>query len=343
MPQPKFDTLAFSRSELKKHTQKLAFRASSIAEARAWQRKLRRKLIQLLGGFPKRRVPLRPRIIATEHFTGYTRQTVHFETRDNLSAFAYFLLPDGFKAPGPAVICLPGHGRGVDDIVGINEDGTMRDEFGGYQGDYALQCVRHGYAALAFEQLCFGHRRDENARQGGPDCSSCQPASGAALLFGQTMIGWRVWDTMRAIDYLYTRPEIEPGRIATLGCSGGGTTSLHTAAIDPRVKVAVVSCYFNSYADSVMSINHCMDNYIPGILNWAEMYDVAGLIAPRGLFVEGGTKDPIFPVAATRKAYRQARRVWKVFGAQDSIGLEIFDDTHRWWGKGAFEFLDKNL
>jgi len=343
MPQPKLDTLEFSRAELKKHSQALGFRARTVAEAKAWQRKLRRKLIALLGGFPAKRVPLRPRIVETRRFKGYTRQAVYFETRDTLSAFAYFLVPDGFHSPGPAVLCLPGHGRGVDDLVGINEDGTMRDEFGGYQGDYALQCVSHGYAALAFEQLCFGHRRDEAALKGGSGNSSCQPASGAALLFGQTMIGWRVWDAMRAIDYLSTRPEVDPGRIATLGCSGGGTTSLHTAAIDERVKVAVVSCYFNTYADCIMSISHCMDNYIPGILDWAEMPDVAGLIAPRGFFAEGGTQDPIFPVAATRRAHRCTKRVYRLFGAERQIGLEIFDDTHRWWGKGAFEFLAKTL
>jgi len=342
MPSARFDTLAFSRSELKRHPQRMAFKATTRAQARAWQRRLRKTLVELLGGFPKP-APLKPRVVATQRFKHYTRQTVHFNTRDALSAFAYFLLPNGFRAPGPAVLCLPGHGRGVDDIVGIKEDGTMRQRYGEYQNDFALQCVHHGYAVLALEQMCFGHRRDPAAVKAGSGSSSCQPASGAALLFGQTMIGWRVYDAMRAIDYLCTRREVDPKRIATMGISGGGTTSFHAAAVDPRVKVAVVSGYFNTYADSVMSIPHCMDNYIPGILNVAEMPDVAGLIAPRGLFIESGTQDPIFPVAATRKAYRYARRIYRLFGAQRQIALEVFDDTHRWWGKGAFQFLAKTL
>ena len=95
-----------------------------------------------------------------------------------------------------------------------------------------------------------------------------------------------------------------------------------------------VSGYFNTYVDSIFSLAHCMDNYIPGILDYADMPDVAGLIAPRGLFAESGTKDPVFPIAATRKAYRYARRIHRLFGAEKQIGLECFEDEHRWWRIG---------
>ena len=100
---------------------------------------------------------------------------------------------------------------------------------------------------------------------------------------------------MRAIDYLATRPEVDASRVATLGASGGGTTSLLTAAVDERVKVAVVSAYFNTFRDSIMSISHCPDNYVPGLLQDMEMYDIAGLVAPRALFVESGGNDPHLP------------------------------------------------
>ena len=210
--------------------------------------------------------------------------------------------PSRFALRRPAVLCLHGHGRGVDDIVGIREDGTMRSRRGGYQKDFALQCVRRGYVVLAIEQIGFGHRRDAAARAARAGSSSCQPAAGAALLLGQTMIGWRVWDAIRSIDYLATRPEVEADRLAVMGISGGGATSFFTAALDHRMKAAVVSGYFCTFRDSIFSIQHCIDNYIPGILRYAEMYDVAGLIAPRSLFVETGTDDRIFPVEATRYA-----------------------------------------
>ena len=80
-----------------------------------------------------------------------------------------------------------------------------------------------------------------------------------------------------------------------MGISGGGTCTLFSAALEPRIRAAMVSGYLNTFRDCIMSVSHCIDNYVPGILNWAEMYDVAGLVAPRPLFAESGEKDDIFP------------------------------------------------
>jgi len=337
-----FDTLKFSLGLYERNRPQMAFSARTLSAAQAWQRRLRRRLIESLGGFPSP-VPLAPRVIERKRFDGYTRETVVFRSRKNLSMLAYFLLPDGFRAPGPAVVCFPGHGRGVDDIVGIKEDGSMRSEWGEYQNDFALQCVANGYATLAVEQLGFGRRRDERARRGGAGNSSCQPASGAALLLGQTMIGWRVHDGMRAIDYLETRREVDRRRIAAMGISGGGTTTFYLACVDTRVKVAVVSGYFNTFRDSIFGLSHCMDNYVPGVLRYAEMYDLAGLVAPRHFLIESGTKDSIFPIKATRLAYRKAKAIFEVFGAPDHIALEVFPGEHSFWGKRAFRTLKRWL
>ncbi|MFA4015318.1 MAG: hypothetical protein RUDDFDWM_000398 [Candidatus Fervidibacterota bacterium] len=347
-----FDTLAFTMSLYKRQRRRLSFSATSLDEAIEWQRRLRNRLIKLLGGFPKRKCELNPRklekvklsfINTCGDIVRYERETVVFQSRDELSVYAYFLLPEGASIPLPCVICLPGHGRGVDDIVGINADGTIRQTYAGYQMDFALQCVEHGYAVLAVEQLGFGHRRDERARSQSPETSSCQPAAGAALLFGETMLGWRVYDVIRAIDYLNMREEIESDRIAVMGISGGGATALFAAAIDERIKVAVVSGYFNTFGDSIMSIPHCIDNYIPSILKFAEMWDIAGLIAPRALFVESGTKDAIFPVEATMRSYERLSKIYSVFNASEKLGLEIFEGEHMFYGKGAFQFLHRWL
>ena len=105
----------------------------------------------------------------------------------------------------------------------------------------------------------------------------------------------------------------------------------------------MVSGYYNTFRDSVLSIRHCIDNYIPGILLNAEMSDIAGLIAPRPLFVESGAADPIFPVRATRAAFVEARRIYKVLGAEGNIGMEVFNGGHRFWGKKSFPFLGEHL
>ncbi|HXG67605.1 MAG TPA: alpha/beta hydrolase family protein [Blastocatellia bacterium] len=343
LPERHFDTVRFSLDLYEHHRPAMSFTATNRRSALLWQKRVRGKLLELIGGLPARRVALRPQILEKKEFPNYTREKVIFQSRENLSAFGYLLLPKAAPRPLPAVVCLPGHGRGCDDIVGIQEDGQQREAAGGYQRDFALQAVENGFAAFAIEQLAFGCRRDEAARKKGAGSSSCQPAAGAALLFGQTMIGWRVWDCMRAIDYLRARPEIDPQRVATMGISGGGTTSLFAAALDERIKVSVVSGYFNTFRDSIMSLSHCIDNYIPGILNYVEMHDIAGLIAPRGLFIESGTRDNIFPVEASRRAFAAARRIYTVFGAPERIEQEVFEGEHIFYGRGAFAFLKKWL
>lgn len=343
MADRQFDTLTFTRELYETNSRSHAFRATSCEQARVWQEGLSSRLAALLGGFPTSRCELRAEITERRTLPQATRETVLFQSRENLSVFGYLLLPNDTPRPAPVVICIPGHGRGVDDIVGIAEDGSQRTEPSGYQRDFALQAVANGFAALAIEPFGFGHRRDDRARRAGAGSSSCQPSAGAALLFGQTMVGWRTWDIVRAVDYLHTRPEIDANRIACLGISGGGTITLFATALEPRIKVGVVSGYFNRFADSIMSIPHCIDNYVPGILNVCEMSDIAGLIPPRCLFVESGTKDDIFPIAATRAAVQDARRIFEQLGAGERLGFEEFEGEHQFWGREAWGFLKRWL
>ena len=103
------------------------------------------------------------------------------------------------------MLCVPGHGRGVDDIVGIDEQGGERTDKAGYQHDFAIQAAEAGMTALAIEPMGFGCRRDPINAAVGLSRKACDPAAGGALLMGQTMVAWRVWDVMRAIDYVAAR------------------------------------------------------------------------------------------------------------------------------------------
>jgi len=338
------DSKEFCLSEYDALRPAFSFSATNASHARKWQRKARARLIERLGGFPATRAPLNAEVLETRDFGSYTREKLVFDTRANLSTIGYLLLPKAGARPLPAVVCVSGHGRGLPDILGLDDDGNPRAERNvGYAKEYALQCVEHGYATLAIEQLAFGTRRDDAARKAGPQVESCRPAACAAVLLGQTMAAWRVWDAMRAIDYLATRPEVDIARVATLGASGGGTTSLLTAAVDERVKAAVVSAYFNTFRDSIMSISHCPDNYVPGLLQDMEMYDLSGLVAPRALFVESGRNDRIFPITGSEKAAAQAREIYRVFGEPERFGYEIHDGGHEVHLVGAFNFLSRRL
>ena len=338
-----FDTVQWTRKRWESAPLQLTFRATTAKQAEAWQKKLRPKIAELVGGFPKQRTKLNPQTLEVKQFDTYTREKFVMETQPGMFLLGYLLTPKKGSAPHPAMICVPGHGRGVDDIVGIDDKGRDRIDKAGYQHDFAIQAVEHGMAAVAIEPIGFGCRRDPANKKRSLGQSSCQPNAGAALLFGETMIGWRVYDVMRTVDWIETRNELDAKRVGLMGISGGGTCTTFGAALEPRIKCAFISGYLNTFRDSVLSIAHCMDNYVPGILNWAEMYDVAGLIAPRPLFAESGDKDNIFPVEASRNSFARVKKVYQVMGAPEMAGHEVFSGEHSFHGVGGLSFMAKHI
>ncbi len=337
------DPVAFAREVYASAPRQLRFSSRTRVEAEQWQRTLRTKLTELLGGFPAARPALRPITLETRSFPAYRRETIVFDSRPGVSVLAYVLLPTKTSTPAPAVICVPGHGRGVDDIVGIDEEGRDRTDKPGYEHDFAIQVAEAGLAAVAIEPMGFGCRRDAlNARQG-LSHKACEPVAGGALLVGQTLIGWRVWDIMRTVDYIATRSDLNAKRVGCMGISGGGTATLFATALEPRIGVAMVSGYLNTFRDSIGSLAHCVDNYVPGILNWAEMHDIAALIAPRPLFIESGEKDNIFPIHASIESFQQVREAYTVFGAAGVLEQEVFPGEHSFWGKRGIPFVARHL
>jgi dienelactone hydrolase len=339
----RFDPVAFTHEQYAAAPRRLRFAARTRADAEKWQKALRTKVTELIGGFPAERPPLRPITLETRTFPGYMHEKIVFDRRPGVSVLAYLLLPDKAQRPAPVMICIPGHGRGVDDIVGVDDKGGDRTDKAGYQHDFAIQVVEAGLAAMAIEPMGFGCRRDPiNARQG-LSRKACDPAAGGALLVGQTMVAWRVWDVIRTVDYMATRSELDRNRIGCMGISGGGTVTVFATALEPRIGAALVSGYLNTFTDSVGSLAHCIDNYVPGILNWAEMHDIAGLIAPRPPFVESGEKDNIFPIRASIEGFNEVRKIYGVFGAADRTEQEVFPDAHAFWGKRGIPFLVRHL
>jgi dienelactone hydrolase len=337
-----FDPVAHTLDLYDAAPRRLRFEARTRREGEQWQKALRAKLVELLGGFPAERGALRPLVLESRNLPGYRRDKVVFDSRPGVSVLAYVLVPDG-RPRAPVMICVPGHGRGVDDIVGIDASGEPRTDKPGYAHDFAIQVVEAGLCAVAIEPIAFGCRRDAITARKGLTATACQPSAGAALLLGQTMLGWRVFDVMRTLDYVATRADVDSSRVGCMGISGGGTATLFSAALEPRIRVAMVSGYLNTFKDSIMSLSHCIDNYVPGILNWAEMYDVAGLIAPRPLFVESGEKDPIFPIRASRFSFERVREIYGVFGAAGVVEQEVFPEDHQFWGKRGIPFLARHL
>ena len=339
-----FDPIAWTLDRHKTAPLKMTFKATTRKQAENWQKSFRGKVTELIGGFPETRIPLAPQTLDVTDFPDYRRERFVIETRPGMMLLGVLLTPkNAGSQPFPTVVNVPGHGRGVDDIIGIDDNGKTQSSEKNIYHDYALQCVRQGMAAVAIENMAFGCRRDEKAKQKSLNGSVCQPTAGAALLLGETMVGWRVYDVMRTIDWIATRPELDAKRVACMGLSGGGTVTLFSTALDTRIKAAFVSGYLNTFRDCIMSVSHCIDNYVPGILNWGEMYDVASLIAPRPLFAESGERDPIFPLKGFLESFSHVQAAYDVFGAKDQTGHEVHAGAHEFSGRQGLPWLKNKL
>ena len=153
-----------------------------------------------------------------------------------------------------------------------------------------------------------------SSTRSGVSTHGCHDATMHALMLGRTLLGERVFDVDRGLDYLETRDDVDQSRVGIMGNSGGGTTSLFSAAVLPRLRYAMPSCYFCTFRDSLMSIYHCADNYVPGLLQYAEMADVMGLFAPRPVVLVAERHDNIFPIGATRRAFADLQEVYAAAG-----------------------------
>jgi fermentation-respiration switch protein FrsA (DUF1100 family) len=152
-----------------------------------------------------------------------------------------------------------------------------------------------------------------------------------------------VWDISRLIDWATARPDVDARRIAITGNSGGGTTSVFAAACETRIAVAVPSCYFCTFEGSIGTIHHCDCNYVPGIMRLGEMYDVAGLIAPRPFLAIAGKDDHIFPIEHVRFAFERLQRVYAAAGVPDLCQLYAGEGGHRYYKAGAWPFIRRYL
>lgn len=328
---PEYNTLSYLDKLYHETKPSLAFKAETTQEWLVWRRRLKRRLKSLLGGIPDRGL-LNARTVKRIDGGGYWREEVVFDSQPGVSIPAYFLSPKDAKGPVPGVLALHGHGWGKDEVCDIDRgDEAIRRHIKEVNYAYAVEMVREGYAVLAPDMCCFGERSN---------AGGCGKAGINAMMLGRTLIGLRVSDSMQCIDYLRSRPEVIGGRIACIGLSGGGTSTLYSSIFEPRIKVAVVSGYFCAFKESIFDLEHCMCNYVPGILKYAELPDLTALIAPKPLLIQNGENDPIFPIEAVRRGFPKLQAAYRAAGAADRVALDILPKTgHAWHGDRPKEWL----
>ncbi len=339
-----------------------AFRAMDKEELSAWQTAFRPKLREALGldnmasdlsGY----VPKAERL-ETSDLGSHVRERWYLWVEPTVPLPFYLLLPKGMtpdagRADGNPIgndrgsklpLILVPHGHNHPHIyVGISRDEEEEAHMLEGERDIARQAAaEEGYVVIAPTARAFGETRTAEDIQA-DKMHSCRDQLVHDLLVGRTPIGERVWDTSRLIDWALSNLAVDERRIAITGNSGGGTISLFAAACDTRIALSMPGCYFCTFAGSIGTIRHCECNYVPGMLRMGEMYDVAGLIAPRPFCAIAGRDDPIFPIEHVRFAYDRLKAIYAVAGAEDRCALSIGEGGHRFYKTPAWSFVRRHF
>ncbi|MBU0610401.1 MAG: acetylxylan esterase [Armatimonadetes bacterium] len=320
----------------------MAFGPESAADFHGWQRSLREDLLNLLAVHPQEELPVQGEVLDERDMGDYMRQYVRFNSRDGVTIPAFQLAPKGLTGPVPAVLCLHGHGPGKVIPADFGQDVKGKPVKVEGERDYAVQAVREGYIALAPDLRGFGELMLDDDLAADRGCS-CQQLSQRALMVGRTLLGMRVLDCMAAVDYLLTLPQVDPAKLICTGQSGGGTATLFATALDTRFAVSIQSCYFCTFEHSIMAMSHCDCNYAPGLLNLCEMYDLAGLVAPRPMLIIAGAEDSIFPLAGVKIAYEKLQAIYRAAGAEDRLELYVGPEGHRYYKARVWDFVGEQL
>ena len=329
----------------------MRLRAQDAAELAAWRSELRARLRAIIGIDTMRACPLDPQIDAPEQCDGYVQTRVVIAVEPDVRMPLYVLTPDDLRPEQrrPVVLALHGHASaGKAAVVGRADAPELVRTIAQHNYAYGVQLVRAGYIVLCPDARGFGERREPVVMADGDLLgSSCQVLNNMALPLGQTVTGMWTWDLMRLLDYVATRADCDATRIGCAGLSGGGAQTLWLAALDDRVRCAVISGYFYGYKDSLLRLStNCSCNYVPGLWQLADMGDIGALLAPRPLLVETGRDDGLNGERGVLNVTEQldiTRQAYALLGVEDRLAHTMFEGGHRWDGATVLPWLARWL
>lgn len=343
-----FDEKKYIQSVLAKTTREFDYhQVLDTGKWLEWQQAFRSKLAEITGLERIRRqsvgVPLSPRVTEIVEFPDYIREKIYITSETDIEVPFYLLLPKNTVKPVPLAICAHGHGRrGKEDYAGNFESPEAREEAVRQDRDLAEQAVAQGYAAIVPEVRGFWEMaRQEDMDEG--KSKSCDDLQRISLMFGRSLIGERVHDFSKVLDYAATRPELDMEKVMITGNSSGGAVCVFTAALDERIRLVAPGCYFCTFEHSVVSVHHCICNAVPGMMQVGEMYDVIGLIAPRPVLMINGESDPLFPIEGVHISFEHVQNIYEQFGAADRCELFVGDGGHRYFKDRVWDFVREHL
>jgi dienelactone hydrolase len=315
----------------------------------------RGKVLELLAYRPEMVDP-RPEVVARVERPDHVREKVLFWTGPHFRVPAYVLIPRGLKGRAPAIVDLHSHGGmflfGKEKVIDLGDNHPVLTDYHARNYDgrpTATELVRRGYVVITIDALMFGERRTvldadrkygwdrsrysvEDARHLNQQCRAKEATLVKDLtLAGLTWPGVVCWDDLRTVDYLVTRPEVDPARIGCLGISMGGYRSCYLAALDERIRAACVVGFMSTVRPMMKAHvdTHSWVHFLPGLHRWLDLPDVASLHAQ-------GMRDALTKIAAV---YRKA-------GVADRFTGRFYDVPHQFtraMQDEAFAWLDRQL
>jgi len=302
------------------------------------QKKLRANLLAMLGGLPNKKTPLNPHITGRIQMSGFHIEKLMFESLPGIYVTALLYVPDGHAKKDPAVLVPSGH----------SPDGKA------YYQALCQRLVQRGYFVISWYPVGQGERsqfldaKNHKSRYN-LICAEHAVLGNLAYLAGTNLARWEVWDGIRAVDYLLSRPEVDPDRINITGTSGGGFQAALIAELDPRIKVVAPSCYITAlpmrvYNRIFKDPDSDPEQDLYGMI--ASGLDHPGLLLlmyPRPVFVAAAVLD-FFPIEGTHKTFREVAQLYSRFGHVDGISMHESYNQHQYSLENleaAIEFLDR--
>jgi dienelactone hydrolase len=331
----------------------MSFRGSTASECRLWQAEFAAKLRSLLG-------PHRP----PESWQCTLERTVdcddHIREERVLNAEGVAPLPLHLLLPKrgqgsealtnrsagvrrPAVLAIHGHGTlGYDAVVGRAETAEARAEIAEYHYDYGRELVRRGYVVAAPCLTPFGRRQAGSSRVGRKDDVCAQTFLGLQTL-GRLLIGENLRDILWTLAYVTGLETVDRDRVGCVGLSYGGRMTMLAAALEPSIRVAVVSGALNCFQERVATGHSGGCQVIPSLLAFGDVPEIASLIAPRPCLWELGTRDSLISPEWAEIALERIQRAYRAFSALSQLRVDRFDGAHEWHGALAYPLLDAVL
>jgi cephalosporin-C deacetylase-like acetyl esterase len=330
-------------NQLKALTPTYRFDERWEGDVAGWREGWQRKFVELVGSGPPRCEP-NPRWEKLEDRERYALHRVTYATEPGLDAFAFVAIPHDINGRVPAVLCPHGHGQsGARYVAAYGDDPAVAEEVRGYNGDYGHRLAERGVIAFMPNMRGFGDRLSDKERQA-KNRDTCNVNFMYQMLLGQCALTCQLRELQVALDIMTAMQQVDPDAIGCAGLSYGGRLTMYIAALDPRIKAAVVSGALNSMAERLESYASCGYQMLPGMLLHGDTPEVFGLIAPRALAIEAGNADHgCCPQPMADELYARIHRMFAAQGVDSQLALFKFDGGHIFDGERSIPWLLEQL